>query len=188
MNPFIRRISLYFVILFSGAIWIWISRAPLNSTTNGAIPAPQKGFLAPDFSLKTLHGDTIRLSELRGRPVLVNIWASWCPPCKAEMPALQRTFQKYASQGFVVLGVNATNQDDPAQAISFVEAQGLTFPILLDENGEVSHTYQVHALPSSYFIDRQGRIQDVVVGGPMSEALLQIRVQQLIDSDEQETR
>ena len=187
MAPFTRRISFYVLILFISAFWVCISRAPIGSTTNGAIPAPQKGFLAPDFSLQNSDGDMIRLSELRGHPVLLNIWASWCSPCKAEMPALQRAYQSYASQGFLILGVNAANQDDTAQAISLVEAQGLTFPILFDENGEVSHKYQVRALPSSFFIDSQGVIQDIVVGGPMSEALIQIRVQQLINLDQKET-
>jgi len=186
MTSSFRRLSLYTVILFSSAIWIWVSKASPNSTTNGAVPAPQKGFLAPDFNLKTSRGESIRLSELRGHPILLNIWASWCSPCKAEMPALQRTYQTHASQGFVVLGVNATNQDELSLAISFVESRGLTFPILFDENGEVSRSYRVRALPTSFFIDAQGIIQDVVVGGPMSDALLQIRVQQLITMNHNE--
>jgi cytochrome c biogenesis protein CcmG/thiol:disulfide interchange protein DsbE len=178
-----RRWLFYFVILSAGVVWIWVSKAPPGNTTNASLASPQKGFLAPDFSLQTSDGETIRLSELRGRPVLLNIWASWCTPCKAEMPALQRTYQTYVSQGFVILGINAANQDDSAQAISFAAAQGLTFPILLDASGEVSRAYQVRALPSSFFINSQGVIQDIVVGGPMSEALLQIRVQQLLDVD-----
>ena len=183
MASFNRRIVFYILIIFTSAIWIWISRTSLGSTTNGAIPAPQKGFLAPDFGLQNSDGDTIQLSNFRGRPVLLNIWASWCSPCKAEMPALQSAYQSYASQGFVILGINAANQDDAAHAISFIEAQGLSFPILFDENGEVSRTYQIRALPSSFFIDSQAIIQDIVVGGPMSEALIQIRVQQLINLD-----
>ena len=187
MALFTRKITLYALILIISALWVWISRAPIGSTTNGVIPAPQKGFLAPDFSLHNSDGGTIKLSELRGRPVLLNIWASWCSPCKAEMPALERAYQSYATQDFVILGVNATNQDDAAQAISFVEDQGLTFPVLFDEDGEVSHSYHVRALPSSFFIDSQGIIRDIVVGGPMSEALLQIRIQQLINPDQKET-
>jgi cytochrome c biogenesis protein CcmG/thiol:disulfide interchange protein DsbE len=187
MRPFNRRIAFYTLILLTSALWIWISRTPIGSTTYGAIPAPQKGFLAPDFSLQTSDGKIIRLSEFRGRPVLLNIWASWCSPCKAEMPALQSVYQAYVSQGFVILGVNAANQDDASQAISFVEAQGLKFPILFDENGEISRKYQIRALPSTFFIDSQGIIQDIVVGGPMSEALIQIRVQQLINLDQKGT-
>lgn len=178
----------YLAVLVAGAGWIWISRAPPGSTTDGDIPAPQEGFLAPDFSLETSTGETIRLSELRGHPVLLNVWASWCAPCRAEMPALERTYQDHASQGFLILGVNATSQDDPSRAVAFTEALGLTFPILFDYQGQVYRLYQVRALPTSFFIDAQGTIQEVVVGGPMSEALLQIRVQQLFEAAPLEVR
>jgi len=171
----------YALALLLSAGWVWASKAPPGSTTYGGIPAPQKGFLAPDFTLETSSGETITLSELRGRPVLVNIWATWCPPCRAEMPALERTYKERQSQGFLVLGVNATNQDDRLSALAFAADQGLTFPILFDTDGQVSRLYQVRALPSSFFIDAQGVIQEVVIGGPMSEALLQIRAQQLLE-------
>ena len=176
-----RWMLLYALALFIGAGWIWASKAPPGSTTHGGIPAPQKGFLAPDFTLETSSGEAITLSELRGRPVLLNFWASWCPPCRAEMPAMERAYQDHQAQGFLILGVNAANQDDPAQALAFTAAQRLTFPILFDSDGEVSRLYQVRALPSSFFIDSGGVIQEVVIGGPMSEALLQIRVQQLVE-------
>jgi peroxiredoxin len=177
-----HRISLYVILLILGALWIWLSRPAPGETMAGGIPAPQKGFLAPDFSLETADGEMIRLSELRGRPVLVNVWASWCPPCRSEMPALQRVYQEYASQGFVVLAVNAANQDDRQAALDFAGSLGLTFPILFDETGEVSRKYQVRALPSSYFIDARGVIQEVIVGGPMSEALLRIRARNLVEN------
>jgi cytochrome c biogenesis protein CcmG, thiol:disulfide interchange protein DsbE len=168
------------VLLLTGAIWIWWSRAPEGSTTQGAIPAPQKGFLAPDFTLQTGDGDTVQLSELRGRPVVVNVWTSWCPPCREEMPALQRVYQDYKERGVVVLGLNSTVQDQRGEALAFAAEQGLTFPILLDEDGEATRLYQVRALPTTFFIDAQGMIQEVIAGGPMSEALLRIRVEQLI--------
>jgi peroxiredoxin len=172
----------YAMVLIMGAIWIGISAASPNVTTNGAIPAPQTGFLAPEFSLMTNNGEEITLSELRGQPVVVNIWASWCPPCRAEMPALESVYQEYKDQGFVILAVNATNQDDPDQAIAFAQSLGLSFPILFDDQGEVSNQYQVRALPSTFFVDAHGVIREVIVGGPMSEALLRIRVQQLMES------
>jgi peroxiredoxin len=176
-----RRTLIYLFILLAGAAWIWTSRIPPGETTSGRIPAPQKGFLAPDFSLSTIDGQTIRLSELRGKPVLLNIWATWCPPCRAEMPAIQRAHQQYQAQGLAILGVNATQQDSRQEAVEFSRSQGLTFPILLDEEGQVNQLYQTRALPTSFFIDAQGVIQEVVVGGPMSEALLRIRIEQLIE-------
>lgn len=160
-----------------------MSKAPPGSTTSGAIPAPQKGFLAPDFTLTTAQGGEIALSSLRGRPVLINLWASWCPPCRAEMPAIQKVYEEYASQGFVVLAVNTAYQDDQAKALEFAEELGLTFPILWDLDGTTSNQYHLRALPTSFFIDANGIVQEVVVGGPMSEALLRVRVQQLFEVD-----
>ena len=160
---------------------MWWSRAPVGASTEGAISAPQKGFLAPDFTLETGDGETIRLSDLRGSPVVVNVWTSWCPPCREEMPALQRVYRDYQDQGVVILGLNSTSQDTRDAALSFAAEQGLSFPILLDEGGEATRLYKVRALPTTFFIDAQGTIQEVIAGGPMSEALLRIRVEQLIE-------
>ena len=171
------------ILLLTGAAWIWLSRAPAEGTTGGLIPAPQRGFLAPDFALETADGEVIRLSELRGRPVVVNLWASWCTPCREEMPALERVYQAYQEQGVVILGVNSTVQDERQRAIDFAAEQGLTFPIVFDTDGEATRLYQVRALPTTYFIDAQGIIQEVVTGGPMAEALLRIRVEQLIEKN-----
>jgi len=178
---YIVRIILYISILLASAGWIWVSRIPPGETRNTNIPAPQVGFQAPDFTLHTLDGETIQLSQMRGKSRLINIWASWCTPCRVEMPALNRIYRKYQSEGFIVLGINATDQDDPSRAILFIEEQDLTFPILLDVKGDVSRKYKVRALPTTFFVDANGIIQDIVVGGPMSESLLHIRVQELLE-------
>lgn len=176
------------LILLIGAGWIWISAVPNGLTTQGAIPVPRQGFQAPDFGLANSQGEIVRLSELRGQPVIVNLWASWCTPCKAEMPAIQSVYEQYADQGLVILGVNASNQDNLQSAAQFVEDNGLTFPILWDTEGVVSRQYQLSALPTTFFIDGNGTIQEVVIGGPMAEALLAIRVEQLIEKTSQESR
>ncbi len=93
---------------------------------------------------------------------------------------MQRMYDKYKSQGFTILAVNASIQDDTQAAVNFINEMQLTFPVLYDNNGEVSSLYEAQALPSSYFIDPQGIIQEVVFGGPMSEALLETRVQKLL--------
>lgn len=121
----------------------------------------------------------IRLSELWGHPVLINLRASGCGPCRSEMPALERVYQEFRDQGFEILGVNSTVQDDPIKAEAFIKQQGLTFLILLDTDGEVTKTYQVRALPTSFFVDPNVIIQEIVVGGPMAEALLRVRVMEL---------
>lgn len=170
----------YGLILLAGLVWIAVSAAPQGSTTGGKIPAPQAGFLAPDFTLETLSGETVTLSSLRGKVVLLNIWASWCPPCRAEMPAMQRVWEEYQAQGVVVLAVNSTAQDTLADAQRFVSDYGLTFPIPLDRSGEVTRLYRVSSLPTSFFIGADGVIREVVIGGPMAEALLRSRIEQLL--------
>ena len=168
------------VILLAGLAWIWTSRAVAGETTAGNIPAPRQGFQAPDFSLQNDQGDFVRLSDLRGKPVLVNVWASWCTPCRAEMPAIQRLYQDYQSRGLEILAVNSTTQDSVERAAAFAQDLGLTFPVLFDTDGEVARLYKVQALPSSYFIKPDGKIEEVVIGGPMSEALLRVRVEKLL--------
>jgi cytochrome c biogenesis protein CcmG/thiol:disulfide interchange protein DsbE len=174
-----RRI-LYLFLLTIGFAWIFISADKSGASTAGRIPAPQQGFLAPDFELNTPAGDTIRLSDLRGQAVLVNLWATWCPPCRAEMQSIERMYQEYKEQGFIVLAVNMTYQDDASAVLPFVDEQALTFPILLDETGEIGNAYQLRSLPSSYFIRRDGVISEVVIGGPMSEALLRTRIEDIL--------
>lgn len=165
--------------LLAGAAWIAIS-APEPSRLESSQSAPSVGFLAPNFSLGSLDGETIQLSDLRGQAVILNLWASWCGPCRAEMPAIQNVYEAYADKGLVILALNATYQDDLASASAFAAELGLTYPILLDLDGSVSSQYNLRALPTTYFIDPEGRVQDVVIGGPMSEALLEIRAEELM--------
>jgi peroxiredoxin len=168
------------IILALGAGWIGLSAALLNPAAQSSIAAPQRGLSAPDFTLQTLSGETLALSELRGQPVLINFWASWCPPCRAEMPAMQRIYTAYQTQGFVVLAINVTSQDTIENAKAFATENGLTFPIFLDTDGAVSRLYRAESLPTSFFVDRNGIIQEVVIGGPMAEALLRTRVENLL--------
>jgi cytochrome c biogenesis protein CcmG/thiol:disulfide interchange protein DsbE len=167
------------IILLIGAGWIWMSRVTGNES-DSLIQTAHEGFLAPDFSLQTLSGETVALSNLRGRPVLINLWASWCIPCRLEMPAIQRVYQDFQAQGFQVLAINATNQDDPEKVAEFARQYELKFPILLDKLGSVGYQYQLDSLPTSFFVDAQGVIREIVVGGPMSEALLRVRVENLL--------
>ena len=168
-------------ILLLSAGWIWLSAAPAWATTAGEIPAPRAGFLAPDFSLPDAEGNLVTLSDLRGQAVLVNLWASWCTPCQAEMPAMQRVYEEYRDQGFTILAVNAAHQDSQAAARQFAAEHGLTFPILYDLDGSVARSYQLSALPTSFFILPDGAINEVIIGGPMAEALLRARVEQLLE-------
>lgn len=179
MNTIQQRLT-YTIILILGLAWIFVSADKTGTSTAGLIPAPQQGFLAPDFELKTTTGKTIRLSDLRGQGVLVNLWATWCPPCRAEMPAIEKIYNEYKDDGLVVLAVNMTYQDTFSNIGPFADEYALTFPILLDETGGVGSAYQLRSLPSSFFINREGIINEVVIGGPMAEALLRTRVEEIL--------
>ena len=174
-----QRITLYILVLIVGASWIALSANTTGAET-GSTSAPQAGFAAPDFTLKTATDETYTLSELRGQAVLVNLWATWCPPCKAEMPAIEKMYREYKDQGFIVLAIDMTYQDDPLNVVPFTQKYGLTFPVLLEETGDVAAAYQLRSLPTSLFIDRYGMISEVVIGGPMSEALLRTRIEQIL--------
>lgn len=179
MQPIPRRIF-YLTLLALGLAWIAASRAAPGSMAERPAPAPQKGFPAPDFTLETLAGDTLSLSGQRGAPVIINFWASWCPPCRAEMPAMQAIYNDYGEQ-IVLLAVNATRQDNLGDIRDFVADYSLTFPILLDADGSAYQQYGIISLPTTFFIDADGIIREVVVGGPMTEAGLRVRIESLLE-------
>ncbi|MGB5944971.1 redoxin domain-containing protein [Paenisporosarcina sp.] len=131
-----------------------------------------KGDMAPDFTLTTLDGKKVQLSDLKGKKIIVNFWATWCPPCKAEMPHMQNYYEDFAKDENVeILAVNLTNGDKVESVQNFVEDYGLTFPIPMDVEGKVGETYQAITIPTSYMIDTKGRIQNKIVG-PMDENMM----------------
>lgn len=170
------------VVLGLGVLWTLLSRVPAAAPTGGAPPpSPREGFSAPNFTLDLLGGEQVTLADLRGKVVMVNLWASWCPPCRAEMPAIESVYRAYRDRGLEVLAVNTTYQDSEAEAAAFVQEFGLTFPVPLDYTGDVSTRYRLRGLPSTYFVDRQGVIRAVVIGGPMAEATIQSMVEELLN-------
>lgn len=115
---------------------------------------PYEGALAPDFGLMDMEGNLIKLSDLRGQRVLLNFWATWCPPCRAEMPDLQSAYAKYKESGFAVLAVDFRETEEKVK--KFQQAYGITFPVVIDDTGAVALAYQVRGIPSSFFIGRDG--------------------------------
>ncbi len=156
------------------AVWLalWFlrrSEAPRPAPSAGDFLAAQAltiGTVAPEFTLPQLDGGQISLSQLRGRPVLVNFWATWCAPCRSEMPALQRVAAQYAGSGLVVIGINQL--EDEATVQEFVREFGLTFPIALDRDGVTSRAWRVYGIPQTYLVDRDGTIRKAWVG-PVTE-------------------
>jgi peroxiredoxin len=131
------------------------------------------GDIAPDFELTTLDGETVRLSDYRGKRVFINFWATWCPPCRAEMPDMQKLYEE-KEVDVEILAVNITESEKNEKDVTdFVKDFGLTFPILMDVNSVVSTTYKVQAYPTSYMIDSSGRIQLIAPGAMNHEFMVQ---------------
>ena len=160
---------LVLLVLILGPVWIWFHRVPSGIAALPPESIPLRGHPAPEFSLQTLDGEALSLSELRGQAIVLNFWATWCPPCRAEMPELQAAYQAYRSGGLVVLGVNQAEEAPVVRA--YLEELGLTFPVVLDANYEAASLYAVNSLPTTFFIDRDGIIRGMVVG-QMNAALL----------------
>ncbi|MBD3108026.1 redoxin domain-containing protein [Bacillus sp. AGMB 02131] len=133
----------------------------------------ETGDKAPDFQLQTFTGEELSLSGLQGKKVVLNFWASWCPPCKAEMPHMQNFYVRNQDQNVEILGVNMTTAEKNEMDIGmFIKDYGLTFPIVLDSKGDVSILYQAISIPTTYFIDSDGYIQHKVMG-PMDQEMLE---------------
>lgn len=131
------------------------------------------GNAAPNFTLTTLEGEEVTLADYKGKKVVLNFWATWCPPCKAEMPHMQNYYEDMAEKENVeILAVNLTSTDVGIdKVIAFQEDYGLSFPIPLDEDGVVGDIYQAITIPTTYMIDTTGTIQNKIVG-PMDEQML----------------
>jgi thiol-disulfide isomerase/thioredoxin len=170
------------VVVVLGGVWILFSRTITTEAitgTDGLIlePAPVAGHPAPNFELKSLEGQVINLSDFKGRPVLVNFWATWCGPCRAEMPDFQQVAVDNADK-IVVIGINNTVNDTPELVGDFVDELGVTFTIILDEDGKTAQTYRVLGLPTTIFIDRNGIINEVFTG-PINKAYIESKIPEL---------
>ncbi len=169
-----RLIALAILVL--GGAWIWLNQVPPESdafTVRG--PAPAVGHPAPDFTLVGIDGQPHSLSDYRGKPVVLNFWATWCGPCRAEMPELEAAAQRFQG-ALVVLGVD--QGEEPETVRAFLEELGITFPIVLDREQEVGTTYNVMGLPTTYFVDRDGVIQHLWTG-EMNGAILAEGIQRI---------
>jgi thiol-disulfide isomerase/thioredoxin len=140
-----------------------------NQSTSAASPQDfsavpvQVDFPAPELTLTTLSGDPVSLSDYLGNVVLVNLWATWCPPCREEMPTLEAFYEKYKSEGFVLIAID--QGETLTQINPFVTEFKLTFPVWLDTGSEAGRVFETMNLPSSYVIDRTGRVRLMWIGG-----------------------
>jgi peroxiredoxin len=158
---------------------------PAALATEGIDIAAQEGALAPDFLLESMDESELRLSDLRGQPVVVNFWATWCKPCRQEMPRFVEAYDEHAGDGLVVVAVNL--QEGKGIVRPFAEDYGMDFPIAVDRDGEVGDRYRLLGLPTTYFIDREGVIRSVFTG-PFEEKQNDTNVQGAIEDSELEQR
>jgi peroxiredoxin len=174
-----RRALLAAVGLAAVAAWLVIGGGierlrPRPSSPSG--PA-EVGQGAPDFSLENAAGGQSQLSDYRGQVVLLNFWATWCVPCRAEMPEIESTYLAHRERGFRVLAINV--QENEAEVRAFFDELGLSFPALLDREASVARLYLARALPSSFLVDRQGVVRYVRVG-PLTGPTLEEQVAKLL--------
>jgi peroxiredoxin len=145
-------------------------------------PLADEGRAGPDFLLEALGGGTLRLSDLQGKAVLLNFWATWCGPCRQEVPHLVDAYERYGEQGLVVLGVDLQEPNTKVQR--FVDEFGITYPVAFDRDGEVADTWRVggpvnQGLPTSYFIDATGVVRERFFG-PLDEDALAERIAEIL--------
>jgi cytochrome c biogenesis protein CcmG/thiol:disulfide interchange protein DsbE len=162
---------LLIVLTLFGVGWLAFPWAPRTA-------APRVGFIAPAFQTSTPSGEAIGSEQWRGKVVVLNFWATWCGPCRAEMPAFQSVLDARRKDGLIVIGLNQSEDADSITA--FTRALQLQFPMGLDRDAAISELYGVHALPTTFLIDRRGVIRDLVIGGPMKSDMLESKLSALL--------
>lgn len=160
-------------VLVAAAVLLWSGILPMGKS------AAQEKKSAPDFTVYTAEGVPVSLSDMKGKPVVLNFWASWCGPCKSEMPAFEAAWQEYGEQ-VQFLMVNLTGGSETIEtAAAFLVDAGYTFPVFYDTKGQGSAAYQVYSIPATFFIDKKGNIVASQVGA-MNEATLQEYLEKII--------
>jgi thiol-disulfide isomerase/thioredoxin len=165
------------IVAIMGMLWLHTTRVSADEpTVAAASSAPHLGHSAPDFTLTTLEGEHLTLSDLRGQPVVLNFWATWCPPCRAEVPALGAVSDSLEG-GAIVLGVDV---GESARTVSdFVAERGVSYPIALDGDSATARLYGVRVFPTTYLLDANGVIVEIFTG-PVTEPLLRARLDAMI--------
>ena len=165
IGPRVRRTVVTLILAF-----MLVGAVGLSQSWSMGSRVPAAGMPVEEFRLLDLEGQVHSLSQYRGKIVLVNFWATWCKPCTTEMPAMQASFDKLRDKGFVVLAINEL--EDEAKVREHVKQNGHTFPVLLDRDNKVANQFGVFGLPVSVFIDPQGRAQEYIKGGLLTEQMI----------------
>ena len=168
MNKMLKAILV--MILTSGLL--------ITGCAVGSEPAATVGMAAPDFELQNLDGQSVSLNDLKGKPVLINFWATWCPPCRSEMPYIQQVYDEMHEKGLVVLAINIGESSSKVK--SFLQDNDLSLPVLLDTRGVVAQRYNIKGIPTTFFIDKDGTIREKIIGAFTSKAQIEERLSKIM--------
>ena len=176
MEKLYRFLKILIVILLIAVIVVGAMRFSRKSVKAAAEAVPETTeaatSLAPDFTMYDSNGNTAKLSDFRGKPVILNFWASWCGPCKAEMPAFEEAYKTYGEEiQFLVVNLTDGNSETVETASGYIADQGYTFPVFYDAAMEGAMAYQVYAIPVTYFIDAEGSVRAFNEGMLMADVL-----------------
>lgn len=160
--------------LFLIVVFLFIAGGCNSSTKVVGGIGTEIGNLAPDFQLQDMEGQNVTLSNLRGNPIIINFWASWCGPCREEMPFLQQIYEKWNSEDVLLLTINL--RETPSEITEYMQNNDLSFPVLLDVDGSVTQNYNVIGIPTTFFIDKDGVIQSKRLGPFSSAAEIEISI------------
>lgn len=149
-----------------------------SASTLSVAAHPVSGGPAPNFTAQTLDGKHVSLADFRGKTVLLNFWATWCPPCRSEMPDMEKVYRERLDKDVVILAIDVQEADVPIQG--FIDRFSITFPILMDVSGDIAKLYGIQSLPSSFFIDKQGRVTSFNLGA-MNESAIARRIDQALE-------
>lgn len=158
----IKNAALY-VLLFLGAVMVLVDHYSEDALEVGQVKTAmlevrsEAGFMAPAFTVRNLDGNLETLADYRGQIVILNLWATWCGPCRIEMPGFEKLYRRFRSGGLTILGVSLDKGNDKAVE-DFVREYNLSFPVFLDDKGEVERLYKTFTIPTTYVIDRSGRV------------------------------
>jgi peroxiredoxin len=172
-------------IVIVGLIWFFDrpggvgSSSSITLTASASGPAPRLDKVAPDFSVRDLDGNMVALSDFRGRPVWINFWATWCPPCRAETPDIQEVYEDNQAAGLVVLGISIGEDADSVRG--YMERTGTTFTTALDSDTSIAATYRIVGIPTHFFVDAEGILREWRIGS-MSMKTMRKNVEAILPS------
>ena len=177
------KIIVPLLLVFGGLVAVLVWGALDKDSATGGSGATRPGKEAPAFSLESFSGGTVSLADFEGQPVIINFWASWCAPCRQEMPALETTWQLFRERDLVVVGINLPKSDPEESARAFLDEFGISYPNVFDMRGFTAIDYGVSGIPVTFFVDREGVVTRRFVG-TLTDGSLMVWTEELVGGGE----